>query len=64
MTGVFCWEDGLAEGEADTVVEEFVSALEPHSPDDVWHSTPQYDEFPSVLIAQAADDVLVLFGLC
>jgi hypothetical protein len=35
-----------AEAEADVVVVEFVSALEPHSPQDVWHPTPQYVSSP------------------
>ena len=34
------------EAEADVVVVEFVSALEPHSPQDVWHPTPQYVSSP------------------
>ena len=35
-----------AEAEVDVVVVEFVSALEPHSPQDVWHPTPQYVSSP------------------
>jgi hypothetical protein len=35
-----------AEAEADVVVVEFVSALEPHSPQDIWHPTPQYVSSP------------------
>ena len=35
-----------AEAEADLVVVKFVSALEPHSPQDVWHPTPQYVSSP------------------
>lgn len=34
------------EAEADVVVVEFVSALEPHSPQDVWHPAPQYVSSP------------------
>jgi hypothetical protein len=47
---VFCWEDVAAEGEVEVVAvpEEFVSALELHSPHKGWHPTPQYDAAVSV----------------
>jgi hypothetical protein len=35
-----------AEAEEDAVAVEFVSALKPHSPQDVWHPTPQYVSSP------------------
>jgi hypothetical protein len=57
VTGVFRCEDSTVEekgedaavdveAEVDVVVVEFVSALEPHSPQDVWHPTPQYVSSP------------------
>jgi hypothetical protein len=58
VTGIFRYEDTAieeegeveieadaaadAETEADTIAVEFISALDPHSPQDVWHPTPQY----------------------
>lgn len=35
-----------AEAEADAVAVEFVSALEPHSPQNIWQPTPQYVSSP------------------